>query len=235
MNFETSTILYRAYYELYPQKRDEKVYFFFDEIQNVEHWEKFVRRIYDSLNVQIFITGSSSKLLGSEISTALRGRTLAYEIFPFSFSEYLRFRKIEINLHSSKSLSYIANAFDDYIRHGAFPETVGVIPDIRSRTLKDYVDLIIYKDIVERHGIKNHALMKHLVKYCFSNMATLASMTKLYNDFKSQGFKLSKDTLFEYFSYLNDAFALFSGARIQKLCTRRNAKPQENLRRGQRL
>lgn len=202
--------LMEAYYELQPQKRGEKVYVFFDEIQNVAHWERFVRRIYDSLNVEIFITGSSSKLLSSDIATALRGRTITYELFPFSFSEYLRFRKIAVNMHSSKSLSYIVNAFDDYIRQGGFPETVGVLSDMRFRILRDYVDLIIYKDIIERHGIKNHAFMKHLIKYCFSNMATLASMTKLYNDFKSQGFKLGKDTLFDYFSHLSDAFAVFS-------------------------
>lgn len=202
--------LIQAYYELYPQKNDEKIYLFFDEIQNVKNWEKFIRRIYDTLNVEIFITGSSSKLLSAEIATSLRGRTLTYEIFPFSFSEYLRFRNIEVNMYSSRSLSYIANAFEDYIRHGGFAETVGVLPDIRIRILSDYADLIIYKDIIERFDIKNHALMKHLVKYCFSNMATAVSMNKLYNDFKSQGFKLGKDTLFNYFSYLSDAFALFS-------------------------
>lgn len=202
--------LIEAYYELYPEKRDEKIHLFFDEIQNVENWEKFIRRVYDTLNVQIFITGSSSKLLGAEMATALRGRTLAYEIFPFSFSEYLRFRKIEADMYSSKSLSYIANAFEDYIQHGGFAETIGAPPDISHRILKDYADLIIYKDIIERHGIKNHALMKHLIKYCFSNMGTSASINKLYNDFKSQGFKLGKDTLFDYFSYLSDAFAVFS-------------------------
>jgi predicted AAA+ superfamily ATPase len=202
--------LMEAYYELHPEKRDERVYLFFDEIQNADNWEKFVRRIYDTLNVKIFITGSSSKLLSAEIATALRGRTITYEIFPFSFAEYLRLRKIDINLHSSKSLSYIANALEDYIQHGGFAETITVSSDIRSRILKDYADLIIYKDIIERHGIKNHALMKHLVKYCFSNMATIVSMTKLYNDYRSQGFKLGKDTLFDYFSYLSDAFAVFS-------------------------
>jgi uncharacterized protein len=202
--------LIEAYYELHPEKREEKIHLFFDEIQNVENWEIFVRRIYDTLNVELFITGSSSKLLSAEIATSLRGRTITYEIFPFSFSEYLRFRKIEINLYSSKSLSYIANAFNDYLHHGGFAETIEVMPDIRSKILSDYVNLIIYKDIVERHRIKNLALMKHLVKYCFTNMATAVSTTKLYNDFKSQGFKLGKDTLFEYFSYLGDAFAIFS-------------------------
>ena len=202
--------LIEAYYELHPEKREEKIHLFFDEIQNVENWEIFVRRIYDTLNVELFITGSSSKLLSAEIATSLRGRTITYEIFPFSFSEYLRFRKIEINLYSSKSLSYIANAFNDYLHHGGFAETIEVMPDIRSKILSDYANLIIYKDIVERYRIKNLALMKHLVKYCFTNMATAVSTTKLYNDFKSQGFKLGKDTLFEYFSYLGDAFAIFS-------------------------
>lgn len=202
--------LIEAYYELYPHNRDRKVWLFLDEIQNVEHWELFVRRIFDTLNLEIFITGSSSKLLGADISTALRGRTIAYEVFPFSFREYLRHRDIEVNVHSSRSSSFAANAFEDYILHGGFAETIAATPDVRTRTLSDYADLIIYKDIVERHGIKNLALMKHLVKYCFTNMATSASMNKLYNDFKSQGFRLGKDTLFEYFSYLNDAYALFS-------------------------
>lgn len=202
--------LLEAYYELHPAKRDEKIYLFFDEIQNVDNWEKFIRRIYDTLKVEIFITGSSSKLLSAEIATALRGRTIPYEVFPFSFPEYLRFRKIEVHLYSSKSLSYITNAFEDYIRHGGFAETIGASRDIRLKILQDYADLIIYKDIIERHGIKNLALMKHLVKYCFTHIATAASMTKLYNDFKSQGFKLGKDTLFDYFSYLSEAFALFS-------------------------
>ncbi|MCF8108135.1 MAG: ATP-binding protein [Desulfohalobiaceae bacterium] len=202
--------LVQAYFELHPTKRKERIYLFFDEIQNIDNWEKFIRRIYDTLDAEIFITGSSSKLLGAEIASALRGRTLAFEIFPFSFSEYLRFREIEANLYSSSSTSYIANAFGDYILQGGFAETIEAPPDIRSRILRDYADLIIYKDIIERHGIKNHALMKHLVKYCFSNMATSASITKLYNDFKSQGFKLGKDTLFDYFSYLSEAFAVFS-------------------------
>ncbi|WP_045222653.1 ATP-binding protein [Desulfonatronum thioautotrophicum] len=202
--------LVEAYYEIYPYNRDHKVWLFLDEIQNVPNWELFVRRIYDTMNLEIFITGSSSKLLGADLSTALRGRTITYEVFPFSFKEYLRARGIEIAPHSSRSSSFAANAFEDYILHGGFAETIAATSDVRTRTLSDYADLIIYKDIVERHGIKNLALMKHLVKYCLTNMATSASMNRLFNDFKSQGFKVGKDTLFEYFSYLSDAYAVFS-------------------------
>lgn len=202
--------LINGYFELYPQKTAEKIYLFLDEIQNVEHWEKFVRRIYDTLNINIFVTGSSAKLLSSEIATALRGRTLTYEVFPLSFHEYLRFRNIEIKQHSTRSNNYIINALNDYIHHGGFPETVAQTQDIQRRILRDYTDLIIYRDIIERYRIKNHALLKHLIKYSFSNIATLLSITKLYHEFKSQGFKVGKDTLFDYFSMLNDAYVLFT-------------------------
>ncbi len=201
--------LLEGYYELYPHKREEKVYLFLDEVQNIDGWEKYVRRIYDSENVQLFITGSSSKLLSSEIATSLRGRTITYEIFPFSFKEYLKYKNISINLHSSKSISYIKNAFNDYLVNGGFAETFDESEDIQKRILKDYLDLIIYKDVVERYSIKNQSLLKHLIKYMFVNMGTLISVNKLYNDYKSQGYKIGKDTLYDYISYLQEAYTLF--------------------------
>ena len=201
--------LTEAYYELYPHKRDERVYFFLDEVQNIPNWELFVRRIHDTLNVALYITGSSSKLLSSEIATSLRGRTIVYEIFPFSFKEYLEYKNIDINLYSSKSISFIQNAFNSYLANGGFAETFDEDKDIQKRILKDYMDLIIYKDVIERYNIKNHALLKHLIKYMFVNMGTLISVTKLYNEYKSLGFKVSKDTLFEYISHLQDAYTVF--------------------------
>jgi len=203
-------MMLEGYYELYPQKRDEKVYLFLDEIQAVPQWEVYVRRIYDTLNLQIFITGSSAKLLSTEIATSLRGRTISYEIFPFSFKEYLRFQDIEVNLHSSKSLSFIKNALSSYLKDGGFAETIGEDKTIARKILSDYLELIVYKDIVDRYNISNRSLLKILNKYCFTNIATLISFNKLYNDFKSQGYKLSKDTIFLYISHLEDAYALFT-------------------------
>ena len=199
-----------AYFEMYPQKRDEKIYLFFDEIQEVEGWEKFVRRVYDTLNVQIFITGSSSKMLSREIASSLRGRTITYEILPLSFKEYLKFKNIDINLYSSSALSFIKNGFNSYLTKGGFPEVVlEESEDIKTRILRDYVDLIIYRDVIERYSIKNLSLLKFLIRYFFSNPAAFISFNKLYNELKSQGYRLTKDTLFEYFSYLNDANVLF--------------------------
>lgn len=202
--------LIEGYYELYPEKREERVYLFIDEVQNIPGWEVFIRRIYDTLNLQITITGSSSKLLSSEIATSLRGRTLTYEIFPFSFKEFLRYKNITVNFDSSKSLSYIKNNFEEYLVCGGFPETIGQDKTMQKRILSDYVNLIVYKDIIERYNVSNTTLLKHLIKYAFTNIATLMSITKLYNDFKSNGFKLGKETLFDYFGYLEEAYALFS-------------------------
>ncbi len=202
-------LLLESYYELYPEKREEKVYLFLDEVQVVDNWELYVRRVYDTENIHIYVTGSSAKLLSTEIATSLRGRTITYEIFPFSFKEYLQYKEIKVNLHSSKSLSFIKNALEDYLVDGGFAETINEEPPVARKILSDYLELIVYKDIVDRYNIKNRSLLKHLNKYCFTNIATLVSFTKLFNEFKSQGYKLGKDTIFNYISYLEDAYTLF--------------------------
>jgi len=155
------------------------------------------------------VTGSSSKLQCLEIATSLRGRTLSFEIFPFSFKEYLGYKNIEINFHSSKSLSFIKNAFSTYLQAGGFVETFDEPSDIQKKILRDYLDLIVYRDLIERYHIKNRAFLKHLIKYAFSNISTLVSLNKLYNEYKSLGYKVSKDTLYNYLSYLEDVYALF--------------------------
>ena len=199
-----------AYYELYPGKKNEKVYFFFDEIQNVQNWEKFVRRIYDTENCAIFLAGSSAKLLSREIATALRGRTLSYEVFPLSFREFLRFKGIKVDGRSSKARAVIQNAFTDYLTRGGFPELINYDQAVFTKTLQEYIDLIVYRDIIERFGVSNTFLLKRLVKFCFTNISTLVSLNKLYNDFKSEGLKISRNTVYEYISHIEDAFALFT-------------------------
>jgi predicted AAA+ superfamily ATPase len=219
--------LMEGYYEMYPDKRDELVYVFLDEVQNVPEWERYVRRIYDTLNVRIFVTGSSSKLLSREIATSLRGRTLTYEIFPYSFAEFLKAKNIKADFNSSTSVSYIKNALKEYLTDGGFPETISQTPDVKRRILRDYLDLIVYKDIVERYGVKNNSLLKHIIKYSFCNIGTLVSLNKLYNEFKSQGFKVGKDTIFDYYSYLEDAYAVFSTPIFRNNIREENRNPRK--------
>src|SRR3989338_6978371 len=98
---EELNLIIEAYFELYPDKNERDIYLFFDEIQEIKQWEKFVRRVYDTITTRIFITGSSSTLLSKEIATSLRGRTVSYEIYPLSFHEFLNFKGVEKDVHST--------------------------------------------------------------------------------------------------------------------------------------
>ena len=91
------------------------VYFFFDEIQNVSGWEKFVRRLYDTVSLHIFITGSNSKMLSSDIASSLRGRNIIIELFPLSFREYLKIKNIDNNIYLPSSKAVIVNGMRDYL------------------------------------------------------------------------------------------------------------------------
>lgn len=194
---------------MYPNNRDEKVWLFFDEIQEVPNWEKFIRRISDTENCRIYLTGSSSKLLSFELATTLRGRTLVYEVFPLSFREFLTFNQIEVRPETSKGQSTILHWFDRWLVQGGFPELVFLPETLHRRTIEEYLDLMLYRDLTERFSIKNTSFLKYLLKYTLSNIAQASSITKIFNDLKSQGYEVSKGTVFDYFSYLEEAFVLF--------------------------
>jgi len=200
------TLLMNSYYELFPSFKDRNVYLFLDEIQNIVNWERFIRRIHESENVQINLTGSSSNLLSQEIATALRGRTLSFEIFPFSFDEFLSFKKVAPKFDSSKDRSYIVHAFEDYLIRGGFPEVLACSESLRVRILQDYFNMILYRYLIDRYDIRNHSLIKYLLKSLLSNNANPFSVNKFVNDSKSQGYRFSKDSIHNYISYLQDGY-----------------------------
>jgi predicted AAA+ superfamily ATPase len=137
LNSEELDLFLQSFMELYPHQNLNECYFFFDEIQNIFNWEKFTRRVYDIISKNIFITGSNSKLLSSEIATSLRGRTLSFEVFPLSFKEYLIFKDIEVDFYSSKSLAFIKNAQELFLKNGSFN---GI--KIGKNTLYDFLDYV---------------------------------------------------------------------------------------------
>ena len=138
-------LILESFSELYPDQNLKECYLFFDEIQNITGWEKFIRRVYDSVSKNIYITGSNSKLLSSDIATSLRGRTLSYEVYPLSFSEYLSFQDIKIDLYSSKSLAYIKNAQELFLKDGGFPEILFLEDQYKNQTLQEYFNVLLYK------------------------------------------------------------------------------------------
>jgi uncharacterized protein len=205
--------LVEGYYALFPDHRDETVYFLLDEVQVVEQWEVFVRRLSDQENCRIYLTGSSSKLLSRELATALRGRTLPFEVFPLSFAEFLRFRGVEVNLPSSQGTATLQHELAQYLKQGGFPELI-FLPEIyHERTIREYIDLMIYRDLVERFNLRNPALIKYLLKHFLKNLASPLSFQKVYRDLRAQGYTIAKNTVYEYFSYLEEAFVLFAVQR----------------------
>jgi len=202
--------LTEAYFELYPEMKEQRTFFFFDEVQNVEGWERYVRRLFDTELCSIYVTGSSSKMLSKEIATSLRGRSLNYEVFPYSFREYLNAKQVDIDLYSSKKTAVIRHELLEYLETGAFPGLIEMNAVERHQALEQYIDLILYKDVIERYKISNHQLLRYLLKFLLINCGNLMSINKIYHDFRSQGWSLSKNSLYEYLEYLEDAYALFT-------------------------
>lgn len=199
-------LVLQSFRELYPEQKLKECYFFFDEIQNIEGWERFIRRVFDSVSTNIFITGSNSKMLSTEIATSLRGRTLSYEIFPLSFSEYLAFRDIEVDLYSSKSLAFIKNAQEKFLKKGAFPETLFLDERYTIQTLQDYFSVMLYKDLVQRYKITNIVALKFFLKRILSSTTKQISINKIFNELKSSGIKIGKNTLYDFLDYVQNIY-----------------------------
>ncbi len=202
-----------VYFELYPQyKQSEEVYFYFDEIQNIEHWEKFIRRLLDKEKMQIYITGSSAKMLSAEIATSLRGRSWKTEVFPLSFEEYLTYKAYgyDVDALSQEERIQMQAHVENYLQYGGFPESLDLTLVEHRKLLQDYVDVVILRDVVERHEISNVHIVRLFITHCLSELAKPQSIKKIYNDFKSQGWALTKDSLYKYLEYVSDAYLWFS-------------------------
>lgn len=198
-----------TFYRLFPENKNRRCHFFLDEIQNVDGWERFVRRLLDTEDVQLTLTGSSVKLLSREIATTLRGRSLTAEIFPFSFAEALRHQGIDPRLGETiggKRRAQLANRLWAYMETGGFPEVQGVESHHRIAILQEYVDVVVLRDVVERHGIGNLMPLRQLIRRLLSAPACAFSINRFYNDLKSQGIACGKNSLHEYLTHLEDAY-----------------------------
>lgn len=195
-------LIIQAYQELYPNRKLSEVYVFFDEIQMSDGWEQFVRRIYDQHTQHIFITGSNSKMLSSEIATSLRGRTLQYEIFPLSFLEFCDFRNLDVNVYNTSSRSKLIVAFTDFLHYGGFPEIVNANHLYFEKILQEYYFVMLYKDLVERYEIRNTTAIKYFILRMMRNITKPTSINKIYHEMKSMGVVVGKNTLYELVDYL---------------------------------
>ncbi len=229
LNEQKLAQLVDAFYAHHPENHDRKCYLFFDEIQNVENWPIVIRRLHDTKNAEIFLTGSSAKLLSKEIATSLRGRSLAVEIWPYSFSEFMRAKKVAIDrkLYGKKTQDKLKKLFHHYLSEGGFPEITAYDPDVRQKTLQEYLDVAIYRDIIERHEIKNPSPIKYMILSMVHNVGRPFAINKFYNDLKSQGYQIGKDILYEYADHLEDAYLAFAIASYDKSPRKSQTKPKK--------
>lgn len=200
------------YYRLFPEKKKTKSYFFFDEIQNIEGWERYIRRLLDTENVHITITGSSAKLLSKEIATNLRGRGISTEVFPYSFREKLLHENPNITFNrspGSEVRAWMSNRFRSFLIQGGFPEIQSIEEIFRFKVLQEYVSIVILRDIIERHNIANIQALNAMTNYLLNNTSSLFSVNKFYNDLKTQGLRCTKNDLYVYLDHLHDAYLIY--------------------------
>ena len=188
---------------------DEEGFYFFDEIQNVDAWEKFARRLVDS-GKRVFITGSNARMLSSQIETTLGGRYLTKYVTPYRFDEYLDAvgkRHDESALYSTAGRGAIAAAFDLFYTEGGFPES------LRYAMPREYVESVYQKvllgDIVARNNVRNPQMMRVLMKKVAETVHNEASSTMLYGMLKNIGYKLSKDSVINYLAMAQEAYLIF--------------------------
>jgi len=189
-------LILSAYREMFPERKIADAYFFFDEIQRVDGWELFIMRLYKSYAKHIFLCGSNSEMLSSEIATELRGWPLEYREYPLSFREYCRFRSVQTDSFLEEDRARLAAAFKAFNAEGGYPEVVLQSDiSIKSKILQGYFNTMIFQDLMERYRLTNPERIKYVLKSLMSGISKPASINAIYNNINSRGLKVSKDYL----------------------------------------
>ncbi|HLC91150.1 MAG TPA: ATP-binding protein [Candidatus Nanoarchaeia archaeon] len=219
--------LFIAYRELTDK---ELKYIFFDEIQVVDHWSTFVRRLHNTQKYHIIISGSSSKLLSKEIATELRGRYHSIFVSPFSFSEFISFRGLEYSpkIDYSELRGKFLRIFQEYLVNGGYPEVIKEESIEEKKTkMRAYYETTFYKDLVERHKITNYDLLEQLMNYLLNNCSRRFSVTSFEKILQMKGIKVSKKTISLYLKYLEEAFFIYSVEEFSYSAKNRMMRPRK--------
>lgn len=189
--------------------QSKKTYLFLDEIQEIEGWEKVVNTLASDFDVDIYITGSNSRMMSSEISTYLTGRYITFHIYTLSFEEYLMFKKSYTTLKDWKQ------EFSQYVRLGGFPAThlQDYSQDEVYTIVKDIYNSTIFSDIVRRNQVKKIDQLERVVKYTFNNIGNTFSAKSISNYFKSEQRKIDNETVYSYLEKLQKAYILHKCSR----------------------
>lgn len=207
---------------------------YLDEVQLVPGWEGLVRRLMDSGGMEVFVSGSSARLLSREVASSLRGRAMEVLIHPFSFREALRHAGAEPQVPHERLEAAERAALDQrlrrYLTEGGFPEAQAAEARDRAALLSSYVDLVVLRDVIERHAVTNPLALRWIQRQLLANPGGAFSVKKHYDTLRSQGLPVGKDTLHAYLAFLEDAFlvrtvAMHSASERQRMVNPRKAYP----------
>lgn len=209
----TGDELLEAFYGLHPDALEEGAYLFLDELQEMSDWGLWLRRIIDTRKVTVYVTGSSSKMLSSEVATQFRGRSWECELFPLSFAEFVRFHglanpSLPASFTTAERLR-VQGVMGDYLVRGGFPAVQGLPPQRAALTLQGYAERVVARDVVERHDLGNLRLASLFARRALASNGRELSLRKAENEFRSRGISTSRGTLGDMLSYFEDAFLVF--------------------------
>lgn len=220
--------LRESFLELNPHLSGKEIVFLLDEVQNIEGWERFCRRGVERENINVFVSGSSSKMMPSEIHTELRGRSWSMEILPFSFKEYLLAGNVDIkdkNIMYGTGKTLLKKHFSEYMKWGGFPEAVFLNTDFeKTKLIKKYMSAMYFRDLVERYNITNIHLLESLTDKIFSSFSTKFSLTSFYKQYKDK-FPFSKDLLFRYYKHFLQSMLVFEVRKFAESTYKRMRNP----------
>ena len=213
MKVDDLHLINEVHAELHPECAKQKCWYFLDELQAVDGWEAYARRLVDSSKIQLSLTGSSSKLLSEEIATEMRGRSIPIEVFPLSFPEFIRFNGIMDEIPkdgwTERERGALRNAMTRYLECGGFPDVQNVSAGIRAGMLQGYVDAVLYRDVIERHEVPSIQALKYTLDYLFHNFARKISSRAIVGVLRQMGVATGRESIADYLGYFKDAYLAY--------------------------
>ena len=221
-------LLLQAYHELHPDIPLSETIFYLDEVQGIPRWERFVLRLCEQERAQVRLSGSNAKLLSQEIATTLRGRTLNTTLLPFSLDERLRLKELDLDRYLARQRGKLIKEMREHLLWGGFPEVIQLEVDQKVPQLQEYLDVMIFRDLVERYGIRLPIILKHFLKRVLGSATKPISISKINNELRSAGIATTKDLLYDWIEHAQTIHLLVR-------CDRFGLKLSERLSTGARF
>lgn len=221
-------LLMEAYFGLYPERKGcPGLHCFLDEVQMARGWESFADRLMRAEGMNVYLTGSSADMLSRNVGTAMRGRALAWELFPFSFAEYLDALGVPSKLRGQQARLRVRKAFESYWRAGGFPEVVNAEDTVRTMIHQDYFKTMVFRDVVDRHDALHPRAVRDMAYRLLNSAASLYSVNALTGYLKSLGHRVTKAFVGDVLNWMEDAYALFTVRLFDASLSRQHANPKK--------